>query len=97
MKRPLNFLHTVGPHEYFGRKGSDLTVDLPVTYAEAALGARAGRRTASTVPCPSTPNSPAFSSMGLERIIFVGRQCQTSVLREPLQAAEQQSQREQEL
>jgi molecular chaperone DnaJ len=29
----------VAPHRVFGRKDSDLTVELPVTYAEAALGA----------------------------------------------------------
>jgi molecular chaperone DnaJ len=29
----------VRPHPFFGRKGNDLTVDLPVSYAEAALGA----------------------------------------------------------
>ncbi|HSJ51318.1 MAG TPA: molecular chaperone DnaJ [Actinomycetota bacterium] len=29
----------VRPHAFFGRKGADLTVELPVTYAEAALGA----------------------------------------------------------
>jgi molecular chaperone DnaJ len=29
----------VEPHRVFGRKGNDLTVDLPVTYSEAALGA----------------------------------------------------------
>jgi molecular chaperone DnaJ len=29
----------VAPHPVFGRKGQDLTVDLPVTYPEAALGA----------------------------------------------------------
>ena len=27
------------PHAFFGRKGSDLTLELPVTYPEAALGA----------------------------------------------------------
>ena len=27
------------PHRFFGRKGDDLTLELPVTYAEAALGA----------------------------------------------------------
>lgn len=29
----------VPPHELFGRKGNDLTLELPVTFAEAALGA----------------------------------------------------------
>jgi len=29
----------VRPHRYFGRRGSDLTLSLPVTYPEAALGA----------------------------------------------------------
>ena len=30
----------VRPHGFFGRKGSDLTLSLPVTYPEAALGAQ---------------------------------------------------------
>ena len=30
----------VRPHEMFGRKGDDLTLDLPITYPEAALGAQ---------------------------------------------------------
>jgi molecular chaperone DnaJ len=30
----------VRPHRFFGRKGSDLTLSLPVTYPEAALGAK---------------------------------------------------------
>jgi molecular chaperone DnaJ len=30
----------VGAHRFFGRKGDDLTVELPVTFAEAALGAQ---------------------------------------------------------
>jgi molecular chaperone DnaJ len=29
----------VAPHRLFGRKGSDLTLALPITFAEAALGA----------------------------------------------------------
>jgi molecular chaperone DnaJ len=29
----------VRPHRLFGRKGSDLTVEVPITYPEAALGA----------------------------------------------------------
>jgi molecular chaperone DnaJ len=29
----------VAPHELFGRKGSDLTLTVPITFAEAALGA----------------------------------------------------------
>ncbi|WP_347350754.1 DnaJ C-terminal domain-containing protein [Intrasporangium sp.] len=36
---------TVDPHPVFGRDGDNLTVDLPVTFAEAALGA--------TVPVPT--------------------------------------------
>ena len=31
---------TCDPGEIFGRKGDDLTLELPVTYAEAALGAQ---------------------------------------------------------
>ncbi|HEX9823384.1 MAG TPA: molecular chaperone DnaJ [Actinomycetota bacterium] len=30
----------VDPHEFFGRRGADLTLDLPVTFPEAALGAK---------------------------------------------------------
>lgn len=30
----------VKPHRFFGRRGDDLTLDLPVTYPEAALGAQ---------------------------------------------------------
>ena len=29
----------VAPHKFFGRKGSDLTLELPITFPEAALGA----------------------------------------------------------
>jgi len=35
------FVHvTVEPHEMFGRSGSDLTVEVPITFAEATLGAK---------------------------------------------------------
>ncbi len=39
----------VSPHEMFGRKGPDLTITVPVTFAEAALGATI------TVPTMDTP------------------------------------------
>ncbi len=39
----------VAPHRLFGRKGNDLTLELPITFAEAALGAN--------VPVP-TLNGP---------------------------------------
>ena len=29
----------VAPHKFFGRRGPDLTLELPITYPEAALGA----------------------------------------------------------
>ncbi|MGL5910068.1 MAG: DnaJ C-terminal domain-containing protein [Phycicoccus sp.] len=41
---------TVEKHPAFGRDGDNLTVDLPVTFAEAALGA--------TVPVPTLDGSP---------------------------------------
>ena len=40
----------VSPHAVFGRDGNNLTVDLPVTFAEAALGA--------TVPVPTLSGDP---------------------------------------
>ncbi len=39
----------VRPHRFFGRKGSDLTVEVPITYPEAALGANIH------VPTPDGP------------------------------------------
>ena len=32
----------VAPHSFFGRRGRDLTISVPVTFAEAALGAEVG-------------------------------------------------------
>jgi molecular chaperone DnaJ len=40
---------TVTPHPVFGRKGAHLTLQLPITYAEAALGANV------SVPTPNGP------------------------------------------
>jgi molecular chaperone DnaJ len=58
----------VRPHPFFGRKGSDLTVDLPVTYAEAALGANVEVPTLNgpvTMKVPAgTPNGKTFRLKG---------------------------------
>lgn len=39
----------VRPHRFFGRRGADVTLDLPVTFVEAALGAEV------SVPTPDGP------------------------------------------
>jgi molecular chaperone DnaJ len=58
----------VRPHAFFRRKGSDLTVDLPVTYAEAALGANVEVPTMNgpiTMKVPAgTPNGKTFRLKG---------------------------------
>lgn len=58
----------VRPHAFFGRKGSDLTLDLPVTYAEAALGAEVHVPTLNgpvTMKVPAgTPNGKTFRLKG---------------------------------
>jgi len=58
----------VRSHAYFGRKGSDLTIELPVTYAEAALGANVEVPTLNgpvTMKVPSgTPNGKTFRLKG---------------------------------
>jgi molecular chaperone DnaJ len=58
----------VRAHPFFGRKGSDLTVDLPVTYAEAALGANVEVPTLNgpvTMKVPAgTPNGKTFRLKG---------------------------------
>jgi molecular chaperone DnaJ len=58
----------VRTHPFFRRKGSDLTVDLPVTYAEAALGANVEVPTLNgpvTMKVPAgTPNGKTFRLKG---------------------------------
>jgi molecular chaperone DnaJ len=58
----------VRPHPFFGRKGHDLTLDLPITYAEAALGANVEVPTLDgpvTMKVPSgTPNGKTFRLKG---------------------------------
>jgi len=58
----------VRPHPFFGRKGSDLTVELPVTYAEAALGSNVEVPTLNgpvTMKVPAgTPNGKTFRLKG---------------------------------
>lgn len=51
----------VEPHRFFGRKGNDLTLTLPVTYAEAALGAEVK---VPTLNGPVTLKVPAGTSSG---------------------------------
>ena len=41
---------TVEPHPLFGRDGDDLTVTVPVTFAEAALGPRSRCRPSTAPP-----------------------------------------------
>ncbi|MDO5740611.1 MAG: DnaJ C-terminal domain-containing protein [Ornithinimicrobium sp.] len=56
------YLHvTVHPHPVFGRQGNDLTVDLPVTFAEAALGATVTVPTleGTTVKVKVAPGTPS--------------------------------------
>jgi molecular chaperone DnaJ len=58
----------VRPHAFFGRRGHDLTVELPVTYAEAALGANVEVPTLNgpvTMKVPAgTPNGKTFRLKG---------------------------------
>jgi len=51
----------VAPHPVFGRKDSDLTVELPVTYPEAALGANVA---VPTLNGPVTLKVPAGTASG---------------------------------
>jgi molecular chaperone DnaJ len=59
----------VKPHALFGRDGENLTVDLPVTFAEAALGATVSVPTLSGEPvkvriAPGTPNGRVLRVKG---------------------------------
>jgi molecular chaperone DnaJ len=58
----------VRPHAFFGRSGHDLTLELPVTYAEAALGANVQVPTLNgpvTMKVPGgTPNGKTFRLKG---------------------------------
>jgi len=59
----------VKPHAVFGRDGDNLTVDLPVTFAEAALGATVSVPTLSDDPvkvriAPGTPNGRVLRVKG---------------------------------
>ena len=58
----------VAPHKLFGRKGPDLTLELPVTYAEAVLGANVKVPTLNgpvTLKVPSgTPSGKTFRIRG---------------------------------
>jgi molecular chaperone DnaJ len=58
----------VQPHAFFGRSGHDLTLELPVTYAEAALGADVRVPTLNgpvTMKVPAgTPNGKTFRLKG---------------------------------
>ncbi len=60
---------SVEPHPIFGRKGRDLTLDLPITFPEAALGAvveaptLAGETVRLKIP-PGTPSGKVFRLRG---------------------------------
>ncbi|MFM7718150.1 MAG: molecular chaperone DnaJ [Actinomycetota bacterium] len=58
----------VRPHAFFGRQGANVTLDLPVTFAEAALGAEVKVPTPSgpvTMKVPAgTPNGKVFRLKG---------------------------------
>src|SRR6185503_18164962 len=59
----------VAPHPVFGRDGDNLTVDLPVTFAEAALGATVSVPTLDGTPvrvkvAPGTPSGRVLRVKG---------------------------------
>ena len=59
----------VGKHEVFGRKGDNLTIDVPITFAEATLGGRItvptldGSTVTLKIP-PATPSGKTFRVKG---------------------------------
>lgn len=64
----LYIITRVRPHEFFGRQGDDLLCDLPITLAEAVLGARIEvptleGKTSMTLP-PGTQNGGKFRLRG---------------------------------
>jgi len=65
----LYVLVRVRPHKLFGRNGDNLTLNLPVTFTEAALGADvsvptlSGQRVTLKIP-PGTPNGRTFRVRG---------------------------------
>jgi molecular chaperone DnaJ len=59
----------VSPHRVFGRKGDHLTIDVPISFAEAALGAAVKVPTLGGAPVtlkvpPGTPNGRTFRVRG---------------------------------
>ena len=59
----------VSPHRLFSRKGDNLTIDVPVSFDEAALGAEIRIPTLSGTPVtlkipPGTPNGRTFRIRG---------------------------------
>jgi molecular chaperone DnaJ len=59
----------VSPHRLFGRKGDNLTLDVPVSFDEAALGAEIKVPTLGGTPVtlklpPGTPNGRTFLVRG---------------------------------
>jgi molecular chaperone DnaJ len=58
----------VKPHTFFGRKGNDLTIEVPITFSEAALGANVEVPTLNgtvTMKVPAgTPSGKTFRLKG---------------------------------
>ncbi len=58
---------SVAPHRTFGRRGGDLTVEVPITYSEAALG------TDLVVPLPPIPGDPPTTTIRIPPATASGR------------------------